>query len=81
MSVAFRKSGPRLALDAQVRQGRAVKSAQAALVTVEAVCDFLNNRHEGLGGRPIDIALRSEADLAAVEAAISEAAWARAAAS
>jgi hypothetical protein len=81
VSMKFRKAGPRLAPDAQVRQGRAVKTAQAALVTVEAVCDFLNNHHEGLGGRPLDIALRSDADLAAVEAAISEAAWARAAAS
>ncbi len=81
MSMKFRKAGPRLAPDAQVRQGRAVKSAQAALVTVDAVRDFLNSHHEGLGGRPLDIALRSDADLAAVEAAITEAAWARAAAS
>jgi hypothetical protein len=81
MSMAFRKPGPRLPIAAQVRQGRAVKTAQAALVTVEAVCDFLNNHHEGLGGRPLDIALRSDADLAAVEAAISEVAWMRAAAS
>ncbi len=81
MSMKFRKAGPRLPHDAQVRQGRAVKSAQAALVTVDAVRDFLNSHHEGLGGRPLDIALRSDADLAAVEAAITEAAWARAAAS
>ena len=81
MSMKFRKAGPRIPLDAQVRQGRAVRSAQAALVTVDAVRDFLNTHHEGLGGRPLDLALRSDADLVAVEAAISEAAWEHGAAS
>ena len=81
MSMKFRKSVPRIPLDAQVRQGRAVRSAQAALVTVDAVCAFLNTHHEGLGGRPLDLALRSDADLVAVEAAISDAAWAHGAAS
>ena len=81
MSMKFRKAGPRLPVDAQVRQGRAVRSAQAALVTVDAVRDFLNTHHDALGGRPLDLALKSDAGLAAVEAAISDAAWAQGAAS
>ena len=81
MSMKFRKAGSRLPVDAQVRQGRAVRSAQAALVTVDAVRDFLNTHHDALGGRPLDVALGSDAGLAAVEAAISDAAWSRGAAS
>jgi uncharacterized protein (DUF2384 family) len=68
----FRKSrkAPILSREESVRQGKVVRSAQAALGSVEAVRAFLNNHHEALGGRPIDIALESEAGLIAVEAAI-----------
>ena len=59
-----------LSRDQGVRQGKVVRSAQAALGSVEAVRAFLNTHHEALGGRPIDIALASEAGLMAVEAAI-----------
>jgi uncharacterized protein (DUF2384 family) len=70
----FRKRGrrgPVLSQDEGKRQIRAVRAAQAALGSVEAVRDFLNSHHDGLDGRPIDLAVASEAGLAAVEAAIS----------
>jgi hypothetical protein len=44
---------------------------------VDEVRAFLNSRHEGLNGRPIDIAIASEAGLIAVEAAIAAAARCR----
>jgi uncharacterized protein (DUF2384 family) len=65
------KKGPVLSRDESVRQGRAVRSAQAALGSVEAVRAFLNSHDETLSGRPIDLAVASEAGLIAVEAAIA----------
>ena len=65
------RQGPILSQDQGNRQGRAVRAAQAALGSVEAVRDFLNTPHPILEGRPIDLAVASEAGLAAVEAAIS----------
>lgn len=69
---SFRKSrkAPSLSREASVRQGKVVQLAQAALGSVEAVRAFLNTHHEALGGRPIDIAVESDAGLAAVEAAL-----------
>jgi len=69
----FRKAkrGPVLSHDESVRQGRAVRSAQAALGSVEAVRAFLNSHDETLSGRPIDLAVASEDGLIAVEAAIA----------
>jgi uncharacterized protein (DUF2384 family) len=64
-----RRQGPVLSSDEGKRQGRAVRAAQA-LGDVEAVRAFLNFPHETLGGRPIDLAVASEAGLAAVEAEI-----------
>jgi len=63
--------GPVLSRDESVRQGRAVRVAQAALVDIEAVRAFLNCHHQGLDGRPIDLAVASDAGLARVEAAIA----------
>lgn len=70
---AFRKShiGPVLSRDEGVRQGRAVRAAQAALGDIEAVRAFLNCHHQALDGRPIDLAVASEDGLARVEAAIA----------
>jgi uncharacterized protein (DUF2384 family) len=68
------RNGPVLSRDEGNRQGRVVRSAQAALGSVAAVRDFLNSHHESLAGRPIDLAVASEAGLIAVEAAISAAA-------
>ena len=72
MSRHFRRANltARLTHTEQVRQGRVVKAAQAALVTTEAVRSFLNTHHDALGGRPLDLAVASEAGLLAVEQAI-----------
>jgi hypothetical protein len=60
-----------LSRDAGARQGRAVRAAQAALGDIEAVRAFLNSHHDGLAGRPIDLAVASDDGLARVEAAIA----------
>ncbi|MDB5691714.1 MAG: hypothetical protein JWO81_777 [Alphaproteobacteria bacterium] len=62
---------PPLPREAGIRQGSAVRAAQAAFGTTDAVRAFLNTPNEDLGGRPIDLALASAAGLAAVEAAIA----------
>lgn len=70
----FRKArlqGPSLSRQQSARQGSAVRSAAAALPDTEAVRSFLNNHHSGLGARPLDLAVASDAGLAAVEAALS----------
>lgn len=69
----FRKArtGPVLSHEESARQGRVVRSAQAALGSVEAVRAFLNSHHPSLDGRPIDLAVASDAGLAAVEAAMA----------
>jgi uncharacterized protein (DUF2384 family) len=82
MNRPFRRRTPQVPIlspDESRRQGRAVRAAQAALGSVEEVRAFLNSRHQGLGGRPIDIAIASEAGLSAVDAAIAAAARHRAA--
>jgi hypothetical protein len=68
----FRKAAAKLPREEGERQGRIVRSAQVALGTTEAVRGFLNSHHDGLGGRPLDIATASDAGLAAVEAAMAE---------
>jgi len=65
------RNGPVLSRDEGQRQGRAVRAAQAALGSVDAVRAFLNTHHASLDARPIDLAVESEAGLAAVEAAIA----------
>jgi uncharacterized protein (DUF2384 family) len=65
------RSGPVLSRDEGERQGRAVRAAQAALGSVEAVRAFLNSHHAALDARPIDLAVASDDGLAAVEAAIA----------
>ena len=72
MNRVFRKArtGPVLSRDEFARQGQAVKIAAAALADTDAVRAFLNSHHEGLRGRPIDLAVASDAGLAAVETAI-----------
>jgi uncharacterized protein (DUF2384 family) len=67
----FRKWAPMLPSEDGARQGRIVRSAQAAFGTTDKVRSFLNSHHEGLGGRPLDLATASDAGLAAVEAAIA----------
>jgi flagellar basal body rod protein FlgF len=83
MSMTFRKAIRRPPVSPQVaaRQARLLRATQAALVTADATRDFLNNEHAELGGRPLDIALHSDAGLLAVERVIRAEAYARAAAS
>jgi hypothetical protein len=71
MSFRFKKAwrGPVLSRDQGLRQGQAVKSALAMLGQSEARA-FLNAHHAGLGGRPLDLAVASEAGLSAVETAL-----------
>jgi uncharacterized protein (DUF2384 family) len=71
----FRKrwTGPVLSRDEGVRQGRAVRAAHAALGDIDAVRAFLNDHHQGLAARPIDLAVASDDGLARVEAAIAAA--------
>ena len=64
------RKGPVLSPDEGKRQGRAVRSAHEALGDVEAVRAFLNSHDDLLEGRPIDLAVASEAGLIAVEAAL-----------
>ena len=45
-----------------------VKLALTMLTAPGAATAFLNSDHEGLGGRPLDLAVASEEGLAAVEA-------------
>lgn len=74
MNDPFRKkarAGTKLSHEESKRQGQAVRSAQAALGSVEAVRTFLNSHHKALDGRPLDIAVASDAGLIAVEAAIA----------
>jgi uncharacterized protein (DUF2384 family) len=76
LSPPFHRKGRKasaLSCEQSVRQGKVVQLAQTALGSVEAVRNFLNNHHEGLGGRPIDIAVASDAGLLAVAAAIPSA--------
>ncbi|MFL6843670.1 MAG: hypothetical protein ACJ8ER_02175 [Allosphingosinicella sp.] len=68
------RPGPVLSRDQFSRQGRAVRAASAALADNAAVRAFLNSHHEGLSGRPLDLAVASDAGLLAVESAIGEAA-------
>ena len=67
----FRKAraGPELSRDAGIRQGRAASAAFTAFGT-DGARSFLNAHHHGLGGRPLDLAVASDAGLSSVEAAI-----------
>lgn len=71
MSLSFRKSwrGPVLSRDEGARQGHAVRSALAALGSEKARA-FLNGHHDGLRGRPLDLAVASDAGLKAVQTAL-----------
>jgi len=56
--------------DQRRRQARIVRLAMDELGSADAIRSFLNDRHDGLGGRPLDLAMASDAGLAAAEAAI-----------
>lgn len=72
----FRKTPKRYAgerpldVEATRRRGLAVRLASTAHPSADEAMAFLNTHHEGLGGRPLDIATASDAGLAAVEATL-----------
>ena len=68
---AFRKrwTGPVLSHDEGKRQGRVATAAFMAL-GADGARSFLNAFHPGLSGRPLDLAVASDAGLRAVESAI-----------
>lgn len=61
----------RLSPEAATRQGRAATLAWEALRDRDAMIAFLNTHDMALGGRPIDLAVESEAGLAAVAARLA----------
>jgi uncharacterized protein (DUF2384 family) len=66
-----RRTGPVLPREASVRQGQAVRAAMDAFSDGAAASSFLNSHHDGLGARPLDLAVESDDGLKAVEAAIA----------
>lgn len=58
--------------DQMRRQGRVTQVAWAELGGRDAVMAFLNAHHDGLGGRPLDLAIASDEGLVAVETALRE---------
>ena len=68
---------PTLTPDQRRRQARIVRLAMDTLGSADAIKGFLNDHHETLGGRPLDLALASDEGLAAAEALILPAGGAR----
>ncbi len=73
LSTQFRKrfDGPRLSAEEAARQGRAARLAWERMPEKGEAVVFLNAHDAGLGGRPIDLAVASDAGLRAVEEAIA----------
>lgn len=63
--------GVKLTPRAAERQGLVVKLALNNFAASGAATAFLNTVHDGLGGRPIDLAVASDEGLAAVEALLA----------
>ncbi|MCK9543203.1 MAG: hypothetical protein M0R03_14375 [Novosphingobium sp.] len=61
--------GPRLTTNEAKRQGRISQMAVLTLGSKAAIA-FLNGHDDGLGGRPLDLAIKSEEGLAAAEQAL-----------
>ena len=73
-SVKFRKrfTGPRPLPGVVERQSEAARIAWST-IGADGALPFLNTHHEGLGGRPVDVAGESVEGLAAVRVAIADA--------
>jgi hypothetical protein len=71
MNFRKRPSGPHLSRDQAERQGKVSSQAFLALGQADAIA-FLNTHDDGLGGRPIDLAVNSAEGLAAVERALQD---------
>lgn len=67
-----RHTESRLSQDAAARQGRVTHLAWTLLGGRDNAVAFLNTHDSTLGGRPLDLAVASEAGCAAVEQAIAE---------
>jgi hypothetical protein len=63
--------GVKLSPRAAERQGLVVKLALNNFAAPGAATAFLNTVHDGLGGRPIDLAVASDEGLRAVEALLA----------
>lgn len=61
----------RLTAEEAQRQGNVARLAWSAFQDKDRVVAFLNGHDEALGGRPIDLAVASDAGLAAVTEAIN----------
>jgi hypothetical protein len=72
-TVKFRKrfTGPRPLPGVLERQSEAARLAWSK-VGADAAPLFLNTHHDGLGGRPVDVAGESDEGLVAVRAAIAQ---------
>ncbi len=68
-----RAASPKMDAGAAARQGRAVSLAIAAFGNGGDAIAFLNTHHDGLGARPIDLAVASADGLVSVEQAIATA--------
>jgi len=68
----FRKSfnGPRLSAEQAQRQGQVSSAAFLSLGQAGAIA-FLNGHDDGLGARPLDLAIESDEGLAAVQQLIA----------
>jgi hypothetical protein len=66
-----RFSGVKLTPRAAERQGLVVKLALNSFAAPGTATAFLNSVHDGLGGRPIDLAVASDEGLLAVEALLA----------
>ena len=72
-SIHFRKrgKGPLPTPQESQRQNRVVQSAWRHFGEAAPVIAFLNTRHEGLDGQPLQLAIQSDAGLERVEAVLS----------
>ena len=66
-----RSVGVKLTARAAERQGLVVRLALNNFTAPAAATAFLNTVHDGLGGRPIDLAVASDEGLKAVEALLA----------
>lgn len=73
MGMHKRANTPRLSSDQARRQGEITTIALKALGSVSAIA-FLNTAHQGLGGRPLDVAIESGDGFERVVRAVAQAA-------
>ena len=72
----FRKSNAQRLPPADARRQGEITQIAFLLLGREAAIAFLNTSHDGLGGRPLDLAIASDAGRNSVEAEIGRLAYA-----